>query len=266
MKLGCLFGHKWDGCICTRCEQVRDEGHNFAPVPGECIEKCTKCGKEIQKGHTWSRNGRGCKCVICGASRNTDDLNAHTFPYVYNPTYLGGQKVSSCTCSECGYVKKTLFGGHIYRYSYEKGSAKHKGVCTICGKEMTSEHNFDNGVCTYCGYKPGVNLRSLIIDFATKTVLTLDESELDEMERKLLDEGDAAENAIFNFLAECSYGGVGNIRWWSQAKRLTRMLPKFKSPEVRRHLEQLADNASRTNIWEYHTEIANVAKEELGKL
>ena len=131
---------------------------------------------------------------------------------------------------------------------------------------MTSEHNFDNGVCTYCGYKPGVNLRSLIIDFATKTVLTLDESELDEMERKLLDEGDAAENAIFNFLAECSYGGVGNIRWWSQAKRLTRMLPKFKSPEVRRHLEQLADNASRTNIWEYHTEIANVAKEELGKL
>ena len=76
MKLGCLFGHKWDGCICTRCEQVRDEGHNFAPVPGECIEKCTKCGKEIQKGHTWSRNGRGCKCVICGASRNTDDLNA----------------------------------------------------------------------------------------------------------------------------------------------------------------------------------------------
>lgn len=45
-----------------------------------------------------------------------------------------------------------------------------------------------------------------------------------------------------------------------------KMLPKFRTPKVREHLQQLADNANRTNIWEYHTEIANVAKEELAKL
>ena len=93
----------------------------------------------------------------------------------------------------------------------------------------------------------------------------LDDSVLDEMEQKLLAEGDSAEEVIFNFLAECSYGGVGNIRWWAQAKRLTRMLSKFKSPEVRRHLQQLVDNANRSNSHEYHSEIANVAKEELNK-
>ena len=43
------------------------------------------------------------------------------------------------------------------------------------------------------------------------------------------------------------------------------MLPKFKSRKVKEHLAQLADNAKRTNTWEYHTEIANIAKEELKK-
>ena len=45
-----------------------------------------------------------------------------------------------------------------------------------------------------------------------------------------------------------------------------KMLPKFRTPKVREHLQQLADNANRTNTGEYHTEIANVAKEELAKL
>lgn len=59
---------------------------------------------------------------------------------------------------------------------------------------------------------------------------------------------------------------MGNIPWWTQSRRLTRLLAKFKSREVKRHLQRLADNASRTNSREYHTEIADVARGELNKL
>ena len=35
------FGHKWSGCKCQRCGEVRDESHNW----------------------------HGCTCIICGMTR-----------------------------------------------------------------------------------------------------------------------------------------------------------------------------------------------------
>ena len=29
MKLSCIFGHKWNGCTCERCGEVRNEGHEY---------------------------------------------------------------------------------------------------------------------------------------------------------------------------------------------------------------------------------------------
>jgi hypothetical protein len=31
MRLGCLFGHEWDGCVCRRqgCGKTRDESHDY---------------------------------------------------------------------------------------------------------------------------------------------------------------------------------------------------------------------------------------------
>ena len=343
MKLGCLSGHKWDGCTCKKCGKVRDEAHeyrnfkdtasrcvgtckcgktqmfshdwrpiegkcqercsrcgatrdmgqhNWRPVEGKCQKKCARCGKILGRQHNyvpvpdkcesvcsicgkagpvqhhWNHGGMGCKCQVCGKTRVVNDLNAHSFPYVEDPgaTVDALRSHRSCTCADCGWVDTVKDFGHVFRYTFTPGSAQHKGVCSICGKVRMSEHFFKDGVCAYCGYKPGVDLNKMVRDFATYVSLSLDQSELDDMEKQLLAEGDAAEETIFSFLARCSYGGVGDIRWWSQAKRLTRMLPKFKSAKVKDHLRQLADNASRTNIWEYHTEIANVAKEELAKL
>ena len=267
MAIACLFGHKWNGCTCARCGRVRNEEHDFKPVEGSCKMKCSRCGAEGPGSHKWSHGGSGCKCVACGETRATRDLNAHTFPYVYDPHHLvtGGQH-RSCTCADCGWVDTVKDFGHVYEYTYEPGSSQHKGVCTICGKTKMFPLFFNDGVCTYCGYKPGIDLNKTVSDFATYVSLSMDESELDELEKKLLAEGDAAEEVIFSFLARCSYGGVGNIQWWKQAKRLTRMLPKFGSAKVKEHLAQLADNATRTNSWEYRTEIADTAAEELKKL
>ena len=38
--MACLFGHKWDGCKCSKCGKTRNEGH----VWNDCI--CKKCGKQ----------------------------------------------------------------------------------------------------------------------------------------------------------------------------------------------------------------------------
>jgi hypothetical protein len=34
-----LFGHKWQGCKCTRCGETRDTGHDWRD------SKCVRCGK-----------------------------------------------------------------------------------------------------------------------------------------------------------------------------------------------------------------------------
>jgi len=38
--------HVWDGCRCDRCGKIRDTDHNFIPIDGKNVEKCTICGKE----------------------------------------------------------------------------------------------------------------------------------------------------------------------------------------------------------------------------
>jgi hypothetical protein len=147
------------------------------------------------------------------------------------------------------------------------GQPVHKRVCSICGTSDTSEHYLKNGKCTYCGYETGIDIAQAVSDFATYVNLGLDgDTDLNDMEQKLFAEGENAENAIFGFLARCSYGGVGNIMWWKQAKRLVKLLRKFNSPNTKQHLEQLVSNSARTNIWEYHTEIADIAKEELKRM
>ena len=57
--MACLFGHKWDGCKCTKCGKTRDEGHDWDGC------KCTKCGKTRDEGHKWE----GARCARYGATR-----------------------------------------------------------------------------------------------------------------------------------------------------------------------------------------------------
>ena len=251
----CLFGHKWDGCKCTKCGKTRDEGHVFATAPGSCTPKCIKCGKEGHPNHDWNRK---CTCRICGATRVTSDTNEHRFPYIDNEL--------SCTCELCGFNAGKW---HHWAYTYVPGEAKHKDTCTICGATEMMQHYFEGKTCIYCGYETKIDIHDTIAAYAVYVDLggyDEEEKHLATMEQALLAEGASAETCIFGFLARCSHGGVGNIRWWEQAKRLTQMLRKFNTPNVKQHLMQLVDNASRTKIWEYHTQIANVAKEELTKL
>ena len=75
MGLSCkLFGHKWNGCQCTKCGKTRDEQHEW----DGCV--CTRCGKNRYEQHKWD----GCKCSRCGIVRNEQ------------------HKWVICKCSRCG--------------------------------------------------------------------------------------------------------------------------------------------------------------------
>jgi len=70
MSIKCLFGHKWNGCKCERCGAKRNTEHKYIPVEGNCMEKCSLCGKPRSIEHKWN----GCKCEQCGATRDEGHL------------------------------------------------------------------------------------------------------------------------------------------------------------------------------------------------
>jgi hypothetical protein len=120
MGLSCrLFGHKWSGCICVKCGEVRDEGHDYNLCAGRCktcgkpcaVEhdwdgcKCVKCGKVRDEAHKWE----GCKCAKCGKVRD----KAH--------------KWDGCKCEKCGLQKHSFASnkctkcGAVIRYGWSNG-------------------------------------------------------------------------------------------------------------------------------------------------
>ena len=53
-----MKGHKWDGCRCRRCMEIRNEGHFFRNSSLVCV----KCGG--------IRRQKSDKCICCGKSLN----------------------------------------------------------------------------------------------------------------------------------------------------------------------------------------------------
>lgn len=41
--MACLFGHKWQGCKCSKCGATRDEGHQWKRIEELGFELCTVC-------------------------------------------------------------------------------------------------------------------------------------------------------------------------------------------------------------------------------
>lgn len=69
-----VVGHKWVGCKCTRCGEVRDAEHDFQSVPNKCQEKCTVCEKTIDIEHQYKSVENSCleECIVCGSKRKTE--------------------------------------------------------------------------------------------------------------------------------------------------------------------------------------------------
>ena len=175
MKLSCLFGHKWDGCTCARCGEVRNEGHiyaNYSPngkecvgrckcgrsmvfqhdyqtVPGRCYDVCARCGAEAKymsahpAHHTFERVPGQCKlkCTTCGA---TTDIEWEEHDWQRQP----GTCLEKCaTCGKERYVA----------HAYERVPGKCLEKCAVCGRVRELEHQWqpaddtDREKCAVCG-------------------------------------------------------------------------------------------------------------------
>ncbi len=123
MNFKCLFGHKWDGCKCSKCGKTRNEAHDWS---SNC-EVCAECGKTRDGAHDWSSN-----CEVCAECGKTRD-GAHDWSTnckvcaECGKTRDGAHDWNGCKCSQCG---KTRDKGHIKSSDCEK--------CKKCGKAAYS--------------------------------------------------------------------------------------------------------------------------------
>ena len=84
--MACLFGHKWNGCKCSKCGKTRNTGHSFENVLGKCLKKCSICGEDLQVAHSYVSLSGVCElqCQVCG--------QINELPH----------EVAGSACSKCG--------------------------------------------------------------------------------------------------------------------------------------------------------------------
>lgn len=116
MKLSCLFGHKWNGCTCIRCGEVRDDGHRW----NACT--CEICGKvqDRDDAHRWN----GCMCEVCGKKRDEGHVFADFRPD-------GRSCVGRCKCGKT----------QVQNHDYWPVKGKCRYVCKRCGAENNNAHH-----------------------------------------------------------------------------------------------------------------------------
>jgi hypothetical protein len=91
----------------------------------------------------------------------------------------------------------------------------------------------------------------------------MDESEADAMEDKLLKNGSEALQVIMDYLLFCSSGRQRDY-CWNNAKRLVRLIRRFPGVNHEALLYRLINQQS--NIWEYQTQVKDIARSELDKI
>ena len=80
----CLFGHKWNGCKCEKCNKTREEGHLFQKT-NECLSICIVCGRISSNHKMKSGSMKSQKCIKCDEEfyavkcLNNDDIKLIKF-------------------------------------------------------------------------------------------------------------------------------------------------------------------------------------------
>jgi hypothetical protein len=97
LALRCMFGHSWDGCVCSRCESVSNDDMRHAWVGCRCI----RCGQTTEaiverfltlgEFESGEHELVGCQCSICGAVR-------HDWKVV---SESGGGYIQERLCTRC---------------------------------------------------------------------------------------------------------------------------------------------------------------------
>jgi len=105
-----------------------------------------------------------------------------------------------------------------------------------------------------------VDFRNLVDQLAHYQSFSMDQSEVIAMEKELLAGGTTALNRIVDYLLYCGSGGQSEY-WWNNASRLVMLIRRFPGADHQALLQKLLNRTS--NIWEYQTQIRDVAEQEL---
>ncbi len=137
--MACLWGHKWDGCQCTKCGKVRSEEHDW----DLCKGACRKCGSKQAEQHDWE----GCKCKRCGKTRDAEHDWAGCKCKRCGKTQDIDHGWAGCTCIRCGRRRDV-------EHNIAEVPDKCAKRCVRCGKEVPFHKNEDfdgNCICKKCG-------------------------------------------------------------------------------------------------------------------
>lgn len=88
---------------------------------------------------------------------------------------------------------------------------------------------------------------------------SMDESKEETLEARLLAGGNAALQAISDYLILCSTGREAS-GWWDNSKRLVKLIRRFPSAKAENILNALISQSS--SIWEYQTQVKGIAEAE----
>lgn len=129
MGLVCkLRGHSWNGCVCARCGERRDEGHSYQLD----AKRSASCGAKRDEEHLW----QGCICSVCGKVRSEG--------HEWSDAEPNGKADHRRTCKICRNME-------LEPHSFEWVAGQTcRRRCTECGYTMVW-HEFRNGTCMTCG-------------------------------------------------------------------------------------------------------------------
>lgn len=110
---------------------------------------------------------------------------------------------------------------------------------------------------------PTAQIRALVDKLAHYNSMVIGDNEKEKMGKELLEYGTPAVKIIDDYLISCGRGQQ-SYGWWNGAADLVRLLPQFPDSDCELVFKRLT--ALPSNIWEYQTQVKDVAEQELLKL
>ena len=102
--------HKWDGCKCAACGEVRNEAHRWEGC------KCATCGQVRNEAHQWD----ACHCRVCGLVQHEGNDSYHDWSQDENQ------------CARCGCLSLRATRGKLLPLMmHGKGSERYGAISKI---------------------------------------------------------------------------------------------------------------------------------------
>ena len=194
---------------------------------------------------------------IFGKKKKTNNNNANNNKQGTGPNIKNTSDTGNKECPNCGKViKKQAIRCKYCNYYFKEGK--------VMPKTSNKSKNPPNN-------KPKTNAPSssnkatwtVIDEYAHCHTSIFEESDEEkELKKDLLSRGPEIVDIIVDYLIKCGLGHPSiESYWWSNAKGLVRIIKEFPDTDYETQYKRLI--SLNSNIWEYQTEIKEVAQEEL---